>query len=189
MTSDNDKGVCIIMNMKKHFELGMMHLLESKSIDSITVGELIEEVESSKGSFYKYYLDKYSLCCAALQSYVYNQISVDVDWETFIAQCLTAFQNNAKVMNHAFDSKDINSARNHYENYLSQKLMCEFSKNGGNAALEINCLTIKLYSYAVTELISRWLASGCEDDKEEVFRLICAAAPQLVFGQLRARTA
>ena len=58
MTSDNDKGVCIIMNMKKHFELGMMHLLESKSIDSITVGELIEEVESSKGSFYKYYLDK-----------------------------------------------------------------------------------------------------------------------------------
>ena len=28
-----------------------------------------------------------------------------------------------------------------------------------------------------------------EDDKEEIFRLICAAAPQLVFGQLRARTA
>ena len=67
--------------------------------------------------------------------------------------------------------------------------MGEFAKNGGNAALEINRLTIKLYSYAVTELISRWLASGCEDDKEEIFRLICAAAPQLVFGQLRARTA
>ena len=45
------------MNMKKYFEQGMLVLLEEKNIDNITVGEIIEEVGSCKGTFYKHYLN------------------------------------------------------------------------------------------------------------------------------------
>lgn len=178
------------MNMKKYFEQGMMDLLQRKNIDSITVGELIEEVGSCKGTFYKHYIDKYYLCCNCLQNRVYCEIDADADnWEDFIMSCLTAFEKNCKVVVHAFNSKDINSARHYHENFTSEYLVRQYARNGGDEKSALNLLTLKLYGTAVTEIITKWLERGCKESKEDTFRLICAVIPQTVFKQIYARSA
>lgn len=178
------------MNMRKYFEQGMMQLLERKNIDSITVGEIIEEVGSCKGTFYKHYIDKYYLCCNCLENRVYSEISADTDnWGDFIMQCLTAFEKNGKVILHAFESKDVNSARRYHENFTTEYLIKQYLKNGGDASAALNLITLKLYGSAVTELITKWLAGGCKESKEEICSLICAVTPQTVFKEICVKSA
>lgn len=178
------------MNMKKYFEQGMLVLLESKNIDSITVGEIIEEVGSCKGTFYKHYLDKYSLCCSCLQNRIYCDISSDAaSWEQFIMQCITVFEKNAKVILHAFDSSDINSARRYHENLTAKYLIKKYAENGGDMSSSLNLVALKLYGAAVTDLIVKWLADGCKESKEDIYRLICAVTPQTVSKELCEKSA
>ena len=171
-----------IMNMKKHFEQGMLSLLERKSIDSITVSEIIEEVGSCKGTFYKHYIDKYHLCCQSLQNYIYCDISKETkSWEEFVLRCLSAFEKHDKVILHAFDSEDINSAKNYYKQLLAEFFVKEYAGGEENSSLTVNSLAINLYCTNVTELTIKWLAGGCKEKKEEVLRIIRAVMPQAVF--------
>lgn len=169
------------MNMKKYFEQGMLTLLEHKSIDSITVSEIVEEVGSCKGTFYKHYIDKYHLCCQSLQNYIYCDISRETkNWEEFVMQCLSVFEKHDKVILHAFDSEDINSAKNYYKQLLSEFLVKNYVGGEGDRFPAMNSLAISLYCANVTELTFQWLAGGCKEKKEEIFRTICAVMPQAV---------
>ena len=178
------------MNMKKYFEQGMMNLLEKKNIDSITVVEIIDEVGSCKGTFYKHYIDKYYLCCNCLEHNVYGAVSVQASsWKEFIMQCLGAFEKHAKVVLHAFDSKDVNSVRRQHEKLTFEFLAKKYVTNGGDPSSAINMITLKLYSEAVTEIIYKWLEGGCRESGEELYGLICAVIPQTVFKELREQIA
>ena len=50
--------------MKMLFEHSVWKLLEKTGIENITLNMLIEDVGSCKGTFYKYYVDKFGLCNA-----------------------------------------------------------------------------------------------------------------------------
>lgn len=167
------------MNMKKYFEQGMLALLERKGIDSITVAEIIEEVGSCKGTFYKHYIDKYHLCCQSLQNYIYGGIPEESkSWEELIMQCLAVFEKHDKVILHAFDSEDINSPKNYFNRLLAEF----FVRNcGGEPDAAMNTLAIRLYCANVTDLILRWLSDGCKESRPEVFHLISAVMPQAIF--------
>ena len=169
----------VVMNMKKYFEQGMLALLERKGIDSITVAEIIEEVGSCKGTFYKHYIDKYHLCCQSLQNYIYGGIPEESkSWEELIMQCLAVFEKHDKVILHAFDSEDINSPKNYFNRLLSEF----FVRNcGGEPDAAMNTLAIRLYCANVTDLILRWLSGGCKESRPEVFHLISAVMPQAIF--------
>lgn len=179
-----------VMNMRKYFEQSMMALLERKDIDSITVREIIEDVGSCRGTFYKNYIDKYYLCSTCIQNHIYCEISADADtWEDFIMQCLNVFEKNGKIILHAFKSKDVNSARHYHEKFTTEYLVKQYMKNGGDKSTTLNLLSLKFYSALVTELLVKWLADDCKESKDDVCRLICAVAPQMVFKEVSIRTA
>ena len=167
------------MNMKKHFEQGMLSLLERKSIDSITVSEIIEEVGSCKGTFYKHYIDKYHLCYQSLQNYIYCDISKETkSWEEFVLQCLSAFEKHDKVILHAFDSEDINSAKNYYKQLLAEFFVKEYAGGEENSSLTVNSLAINLYCTNVTELTIKWLAGGCKEKRKRSFASFARSCPR-----------
>lgn len=173
------------MNMKKYFEQGILTLLENKKIDDITVGEIIEEVGSCKGTFYKHYIDKYSLCCASLQNNIYSAISTEPDnLGRFVKDCIAAFRKNAKVILHAFQSSDINSPRSHHEKFTSDFLIALYKKNGGDMNSELNLTAINLYSATITDILVKWMAAGGEQSDDEVYNLICAVIPHTVTDKL-----
>ena len=49
------------MKIEYYIESALLQFLKTKPIDSIRVIDLIEEIGICKGTFYKYYKDKYHL--------------------------------------------------------------------------------------------------------------------------------
>ena len=170
------------MNMKKYFELGMLSLLESKYIDDITVGELISEVGSCKGTFYKHYIDKYDLCCSSFKNHVFNGVDANAaSWKKYSMQLLNAFEKNAKVIIHAFESSDCNSARNSFENSLLSYLSREFTKNGGDLNSATNKMAMELCCKSVTDILMHWIKSTKKESKDTMQELLYAVMPQSIY--------
>lgn len=165
------------MNMKKLFEQSMWELLERKSIGSITVNMLVEQVGSCKGTFYKYYLDKFDLCCACLKNRLYREIRTDGGFYDFCASALEAFRQNAAVMRHAFDSDEINSVRHFHENLTAETL---YGVTGIHADGATNAEKVCVESYArtVTAMTVDWLSRGCKESAADILSYITAVAPR-----------
>lgn len=173
------------MNTKKYFEQGILTLLEKKNIDDITIGEIIEEVSSCKGTFYKHFIDKYDLCCNSFRDYIYSEIKVaDGDWESLILQCLSVFEKQPQVIVHAFESNDCNSARKYHEDFMLFQLKREFVKNGGNANFAPNVLSMQLCVSYTTDIMLKWLKEGRKESKEKIISFARAVMPQSVYTQL-----
>lgn len=173
------------MNMKKYFELGMITLLESKYIDDITVGELIAEVGSCKGTFYKHYIDKYDLCCSCFKSHIFCGVQSDAaDWIEYSKQMIDAFGEHSRVIMHAFESSDCNSARHNFEDDMLQFINKEYVKNGGDTAQVVNKMAMEFCCKSVTDIMMRWIGGGKKEPKEFVLELINAVIPQSVYTYL-----
>lgn len=171
--------------MKKYFELGMLSLLETKYIDDITVGELIAEVGSCKGTFYKHYIDKYDLCCSCFKSCVFNGVNAQArNWNEYLTQVLTAFEKKSKVIVHAFESSDCNSARNSFEGNMLQYLTGEFAKNGGDLNSVTSKMALELCCKSVTDILLRWIKGGKKDSKDSVQELVRAVMPQSIYAHV-----
>lgn len=172
------------MNMKKYFELGMLKLLEQKSIDEITVSELIEEVGSCKGTFYKHYVDKYDLCCKCIKNHYYGKIPNNMEnWEEFVMQSLVVFEGAPKVIVHAFKSVDVNSVRRYHESLVRETLTRQFINSGGDISSEINVASISLWATSVTDITYNWLKDGRPQTKEEIITLLRAVMPQVIYSE------
>jgi len=173
------------MNMKKYFEMGMFNLLEKDCIDNISVIEIIEEVGSCKGTFYKHYIDKHDLCLQCLKNMVYCEIDLSTsDWNSFFVMCLTTFKKSAKEVLHAFESNDINSVRQYNNAMFNQYLTNLYEKNGGDLTKPLVKEAITHFATFATDIAMQWLNDGCKVSKESVALLLRAVAPQLVYREI-----
>lgn len=177
------------MNMKKYFEMGMMSLLEKDCIDNISVLEIIEEVGSCKGTFYKHYIDKHDLCLQCLTNLVYREIDLTIPtWNLFFAQCLTTFKKSAKAVLHAFESNDINSVRNYNDAMFLKYLTELYEKNGGDTAKPYAKEALSHFATVATNVAMRWLDEGCRESKDSVVQRLEAIAPQSVYYEIYQKT-
>lgn len=182
-------GGQIFMNMKKYFELGMISLLEKDCIDNISVIEIIEEVGSCKGTFYKHYIDKHDLCLQCLKNQVYVEIDLTTpDWNSFFMACLATFRKSAKVVLHAFESSDINSVRNYNNAMFTQYLFNLYEKNGGDLSKPLVKEALTHFATFSTDIAMQWLNDGCKVRRESVAMLLQAVAPQSVYKEIYMQT-
>lgn len=165
------------MNMKKLFEQSMWELLERKSIGNITVNMLVEQVGSCKGTFYKYFLDKFDLCCACLKNKVYGSVRTDGGFGEFCMSSLEAFRQNATVMRHAFDSDEINSVR-HFHEKLTAEMLYAVTGIDADGATNAERVCVDSYARTVTAMTADWLSRGCKESAADVLSYITAVAPQ-----------
>ncbi|MBP5242619.1 MAG: TetR/AcrR family transcriptional regulator [Clostridia bacterium] len=173
------------MNMKKYFELGLIKLLEQKCIDNITVNEIVAEVGSCKGTFYKHYLDKYDLCNRCFENNVFCNISeTGSTWAEFVKQSLTAIEKFPSVILHAFNSDDLNSARHTYEDMVTGFLTKEFIRHGGAVDMAMNRISLKICGASVTDIIIEWLKNGRKESKDAIVQLVHAVMPQVIYTKV-----
>ena len=77
------------MKIEYYIETTLLKFLKTKSIDSIRVIDLRDEIGICKGTFYKYYQDKYHLMICSFENYFYNDILNGADnWESFVESSL-----------------------------------------------------------------------------------------------------
>jgi len=173
------------LNTKKYIEEALLDILKKKSIDKIKVSEIIKKVGTCKGTFYKYYCDKYALLQACFKNLFYSKIVSEApDWETFIFKCLETFEKIPNVILNAFISEDINSIRYYHEKILITYLEAEMEKQSAILKCKINSVSLRLCISSYTEIILNWLRSGMKESKEDVIGFMRAAMPQSIYTKI-----
>lgn len=101
------------MNIKKAFSNSLLSLLYKKPLSKITIGDLLEDTELSRQTFYNHFLDKNDLIAYVYDTVIVNEFDGDMSinfkssltqtlnslkkYETFIEQaCLIDGQNSLK---------------------------------------------------------------------------------------------
>lgn len=171
------------MNTKKYIEATLLELLRAKSIDKIKVNEIIRVVGTCKGTFYKYYRDKYELLISCFRNNYYNELTGKADnWEDFVMGCLSAFEKVSGVVVNAFDSRDVNSVRYYHEHLITEYLKKELKKHGEPTKTE--AFTVNVCAIAYTDIMLNWLNGSIKGSKEQIISCMKAAMPQAIYPKI-----
>ena len=172
------------MNMKMLFEHSVWKLLEKTGIENITLNMLIEDVGSCKGTFYKYYLDKFDLCNSCFDSTVYDGIDRDCAFGTFCEECFALFKTHVNVVRHAFDSADVNSARAHFENKIAERVSGLPTMRDAFGSDGLCAMCVSVFARSCGHLVAEWLGGGCEESIERLCEKVRALTPQYVYDAI-----
>ena len=171
------------MNTKKYIEATLLDLLRNKSIDKIKVNEVIRVVGTCKGTFYKYYRDKYELLISCFRNNYYNElVEKSEGWEDFVLNCLSTFEKVSSIVVNAFDSHDINSVRYYHEKLIIEYLDAEIKKYGEPTKLDD--FTIKVCAVAYTDIMLKWLNGSLNESKEQIISYMKAVMPQAIYPKI-----
>lgn len=173
------------MDAKKFLEESLINILKKKSIDKIKVSEIIREVGTCKGTFYKYYCDKYDLLLSCFKNRVYNEVMKNADdWKSFTAFSLVAFSKMPSVTLNAFMSQDVNSIRKYHDNLLASYFENDLKKVKDKSAINRGITHICAYGY--TEIMLTWIQTGMKESVEELISYMQAAMPQSIYTEVYA---
>lgn len=171
------------MDMRKHFEEVMLKMLEKTSIDDITINHIVKEVGSCKGSFYKYYRDKYELCVKTLQNYIYSSLQNDrKDWAGFLREYLSLVDKNSKIFANAFSSVEIISPK-YYNDDLIYSVVSEILKErGANIEDKVTDYILRFFARSVTDVVITFVKEKRSRTQAEVYNLIDAIMPYAIYS-------
>ncbi len=139
------------------------------------------------GTFYKYYLDKFDLCCACLKNRLYDGINTDGGFEEFCASALDLFRQNATVVRHAFDSDEINSVR-HYHEQLTAEILYSVTGISADGATNAERVCVESYARNVTTMTVDWLCRNCKESAADLLSYITAVAPHRISERIYEKT-
>lgn len=168
------------MNAKRYIENSLIDLLKVKSIDKIKVSEVLRISEVSKGTFYRYYCDKYDLLQKAFNNLVYNKLTDCTDWCSFVAGELREFAKCPDIALNAFNSSDVNSLRTYNETFLKALLESDVKRVYGDDISKICSVSIHICALSFTDMIINWLRTGMNETVDELLSYMRAAMPHSI---------
>ncbi len=169
------------MKIVLFLENALIDLLKEKSIDNIHVKDIIAELGICKGTFYKYYQDKYDLVVHVFENKFFHQLGGVTSWQEFITGSLKAFRCYPEVVYNAFLSTDINSIAHYYENRIKKLfLQNRAEKNLDTEGQEIE-YAANILTRLVRETVMVWLKGGCAEREEDVLKMVKRLMPYNIY--------
>ena len=102
------------MNSRKAIINATVNLLRTQSINKITVKQILDESDVSKGTFYKYFKDKFDVVNMYYEEYYYNVINSLSNNDKKATEAIFLFYiENKKIIRNAFDFSGTNSLLEH----------------------------------------------------------------------------
>lgn len=167
------------MHTKKYIENALVELLKTKSIDKIKVNEIIDQVGSCKGTFYKYYQDKYSLLTSYYVENLYTSVEKSTaSAEEFMEACLQFFQKQPMVTFNSFQSDDVNAVKAYHEKAFIKKLQQTYRVDGVDDDAHRTKTIMKLFAKNCSEVLLSWLASGAKTPRAQVLHMMACLLPR-----------
>ncbi len=169
-------------NAKKLFKASVTELLNSKSLDNITIKEIVELSGLTRQSFYDNFQDKYDL--------VY-QIFVDDSeaslksfsgrWDVVISNSLKIMREKHLFYTNALKYKGQNSLTNGFAEYIIRTHSAFLlSPGSGHYADETLSDMIRFHAYGTAEMTTDWALSGMKKNPEKLSGLFCECMPDKI---------
>ena len=169
------------MKIERFLEDTIIKLLHNKSITDIRVSELIDDIGICKGTFYKYYCDKYDLLEHAFDTYYFNDIkNKATDLDSFIHLLIgTAVKNRAVFIN-AYRSEDINSVRLYTCKLVQKYVEADVLGHGKDLCDETVAVTAEIYSHYIVDFLNRCLRKDLYKNPEYCEKLMKIFYPEIL---------
>lgn len=89
------------MNIKKAFSNSLLSLLYKKPLSKIIIGDLLEDTELSRQTFYNHFLDKNDLIAYVYDTVIVNEFDEDmsIDFKSSLTQTLNSLKNMKHLLN------------------------------------------------------------------------------------------
>lgn len=165
------------MKIEYFVENALLSMLKTKPITQIFVSNLIEEVGICKGTFYKYYNDKYDLLRKCFYNAFYRKIMERSEtFEQFVGNCLKEFRKASNIVLHAMEYEGFDSLFE-YHNHLLADCLVKDRVKAGQETEGLYAEMIHFYARGITKLTCDWLSDPRDRQVEEIMGLIRATVP------------
>lgn len=158
------------MNIKKVFSKSLLSLLDKKPLSKITIGDLLEETELSRQTFYNHFLDKNDLI-----SYIYDHMIVgefndnmNLDFKDSMIKTLQSLKNHQKFIEQACQFDGQNSLKEHMLHHcIDFDLKWHAYCLGHPLNEELRFATI-YHTNASHSMVLHWILTGMEEPIQEL---------------------
>ncbi len=166
------------MRVRYFVESAFLEMLREKPVGQVRVADILDSVGICKGTFYKYYCDKYDL----LQKCFYNEFYREIlerseTFEQFHENSLSVFRKAPKIVLHAMTPEDSDSLYGYHSRLAADFLRRDREREGKQTAGEPYESMISLYADNATLFTVEWLGASRHGQTEETLKLIRAARP------------
>lgn len=169
------------MKIEFFLENTLLELLKTKSIDNIHVKDIISELGICKGTFYKYYQDKYDLVVHVFENKFYRELDGITAWDEFLTGSLAAFRRSPDVVYNAFLSNDINSIAHYHESKIKKLFLANRAERGLPVDGQDIEYAVNILTWLVKQTMMVWLKGGCTESEEDVLKMVKRLIPHNIY--------
>lgn len=161
-------------------------LLQTRSIDSVSISELVQRAGVGRASFYRYFRDKYDLLRAIHMRVLEGTLFTYFEGRPFdeaVRDTWQVFTSHKRFYRGALTSTDINSLGNFiflqtYEFYQRALAARGFAMDKHQARV------LRQYCFGSVALLSEWILGNMEEGLEEYMQASIRGLPDFVRGVL-----
>lgn len=155
-------------------------LLLTKSIENLTVNDIIRASGVSRATFYRHFLDKYDVMTSYYKSILENTLftfNEGVPWRDAVCSIYGVIRDNPKFFQNAFRCEDANSLKC-YIYSMSREFHLDILKRNGVDTSDWKVVwTLESHIYGGLEITDRWIMGGAKEPVEELVDVLNMGIP------------
>ena len=167
--------------MKQHAKIAIIHsfknLLNSRSLDKITVKEICKHCDVNRQTFYYYFTDIMDI----FKFIVFEELSAEIaqnrtfeTWEGGFLATLDYLKKNSKIILHVYHSSywsEANTCFTIFSNKLLDDVVSEcVEKMGVKLSDKDQIFIVNFYRRVFNGLIIDWIKDGMKEDPQSILR-------------------
>lgn len=166
------------MNIQEKIQNVLLNLLQVKSIEQITVTEIINNSSVTRTIFYRYYINQYSIL-QTIENNIFVALEASIDEsENGMLKVLKTVDKYKKTVNVLLNQNDVSGFGDRLMNFLTVKGMCVINKKSKYNQLNDRQveLLIEYLSVSISSLMKFWMNNSqmaineLDDSFEMIFK-------------------
>ena len=160
---------------KKAIKFSFLELLKTKSLDKVTVKDIVESCEINRNTFYYYYTDIYDLLEDVFQEETEKVMGEEASCPTFYEEylrCAELILGYKEAIIHIYQSRSKDVLENYIET-ITRYLVRQFVEKAaqGYTMTEENLNYIcDFYSYSIIGTTLNWIKEGMPPYREDLIK-------------------
>lgn len=173
------------MNPKKSIYRAIEKLVSEKPLNKITVQNILDEAEISRGTFYKYFHDKYDLANSFYEAHVTNLIAHEYDgnnWKEVLEQIILFIKNNYQYFQQLRKYKLQGSFWAFLKQYSYDFYSSVYASNSPKAELTPgDTYLIWFVTGGCMDVLGTWMDDNCRYPIPELVDIILSLIPEKMY--------
>ncbi len=157
-------------------------LLLTKSIENLTVNDIIRSSGVSRATFYRHFLDKYDVMTSYYKSILESTLftfNEGVPWKDAVCAIYGVIKDNPKFFQNAFRCQDANSLKC-FIYRMSRDFHLDILRRSGVDISDWRVVwTLESHIYGGLEITDRWIMGGAKESVDELVDVLNKGIPSI----------